>query len=229
MDGSRGGLEMRFTRPTLRALAALGAGALPLSVVTVTADGAGALPCSPTTCDGDPGGGGGGGGGGGTTDPFTAPAIYIAARGATSLTPGWFVDAEASYRLETLANGSWVQLLSSGASGPVSFQHTGLAVDSRHCYRLVARRGTQTKTSESACAYTQDGLFLRNLWRVQLRITTGDVAGAETGDDVRAGVFGPINGHTGGSMVLDHDIDDFELGQTHNYDLINLTGIESLG
>ncbi len=96
----------------------------------------------------------------------------------------------------------------------MSLPHTGLAADSRHCYRLVARRGTQTKTSESACAYTQDGLFLRNQWRVQLRITTGDVANGETADDVRVGVFGPINGHSGGSMVLDHDIDDFERGQT---------------
>jgi hypothetical protein len=197
-----------------------------LSVVAVTADRAAALPCSPTTSDNcDPGGGGGGGG----TNPFTQPSVYIADRGDTTLTVGWFVHESATYRLETLNGNTWSLLYSGSPGGPASFQHGPLARDSRHCYRLVARLGTLQKTSVAACGYTRDGLILRNAWRLQVRITTGDVAGGATGDDVRVGVFGPISGYSGGSMVLDHDIDDFERGQTHSYDLVNLTGIDSLG
>src|SRR5262245_43060007 len=139
---------MRQTRSVLRALAGLGAGAVLLSVVAVTAGGAGALPCPPTsdTCGGgDPGGGGGGGGG--VSTPLGVPSVYIAARTNTTITVGWFVDDTASYRLETSdGGGTWTQLLSSAPGGPASYENSLLARDSRHCYRVVARRGAQEKT-----------------------------------------------------------------------------------
>jgi hypothetical protein len=213
----------------LRALAGLGAGAVLLSVVAVTADGAGALPCSPTTSDtcdgGDPGGGGGGGGG---TTPLSVPSVYIAARTETTLTVGWFVDDTASARLETLDGGAWQLLTSSGPGGAASYENSLLARDSRHCYRVVARRGAQQKTSDTACGYTRAAGLFRNIWRVQVRVTTGDVDHGDTEDDVQVGVEGPVNGHSGGSTWLDADIDDFERGRTNYYDLVNLEGIETL-
>lgn len=198
-----------------------------------------AAPCSPTQedCDANPGGGGddggGGGGGGGGGTAFTTPVVYVSARADTSLMVNWIVsDAATSYRVEHDDGGGWAAIYQSSQPGQgddASFQHGPLPRDTRHCYRVVARRGGVTKTSTTACAFTKDGLLLRTLWRVQLRITTGDVPNGDTDDDVRATIHGPISGHTGGSTWLDHAGDDFERGATRNYDLVNLTGIAELG
>jgi hypothetical protein len=188
-----------------------------------------AAPCRPNQegCDADPGGGGGGGGGG---PVLGTPTAHIADRTDTSITVRWIVsDAAISYRLEELVGGNWSTVQTYRQGGAASFLHGGLTRDSRHCYRVVARAGAVTRTSGSACAWTKDGLFLRPIWRVQVRITTGDVPNGDTDDDVRVGVHGPINGHSGGSTWIDWARDDFERGDTHMYDLINLVGITDLG
>jgi hypothetical protein len=191
-----------------------------------------AAPCRPDiddNCETDPGGGGGGGGGGGNP-VLTTPTVNILDRTDTTIDVRWFVsDVASSFRLEHFDGGGWSTLYSSAQGWDATFEHEQLGRDTRHCYRLVARRLTVTKTSANACAYTKDGLGLRPLWRVQLRITTADVAGADTDDEVRIGVHGPVNGHSGGGTWLDWARDDFERGAVENYDLVNLAGIKDLG
>jgi hypothetical protein len=94
---------------------------------------------------------------------------------------------------------------------------------------VVATRSSTTKTSFPACAYTDDAKILRQVWRVEVQITTGEVQNGDTDDNVRIGIGGPINGATGGGAWLDHAGDDFEQGQTHRYDVSNLVGIGELG
>ena len=190
-----------------------------------------AMPCRPgTECEppdpGDPGGGGGGGGGGGTV--LTPPVLFVTGRTSTSIDLEWIVpEAATGFRLEQKEGEAWTTLPTSGG---VNHRHAGLAPDTRHCYRAVATRlGQPAQTSGTQCAYTKDGRFLRTVWRVELRITTADVANADTEDDVLVRVGGPINGESGGSTWLDHPGDDFERGATRNYDLINLAGISELG
>jgi hypothetical protein len=194
-----------------------------------------AAPCRPNQegCDADPGGGDGGdgGGGGGGRPVLTKPSIYVSGRTATTISLGWFVsDGATDYRLEKHNGGdSWSTIASYESGGEADLTHGPLPRDTRHCYRIVARGGSRTETSDSACAWTKDGLFLRPVWRVQVQITTGNVPNGDTDDDVRVGVHGPINGHSGGSTSVDWARDDFERGDTHMYDLVNLVGITDLG
>ena len=198
--------------------------AMLVTVLGLTTGHADAERCTPPTCDpGDDGGGG-------DTTTLTTPSVYIAARTVTSIDVGWFVpDAATSYQLKQLVGGVWSIVYQSSGGGGGDFNFVGLARDTRYCYQVVAKRAAQIKTSSTACAYTEDGLSLRMIWRVQVRITTGDVPQAGTSNEINVGVGGPIDGETGGGTWLDHSGDDFEPGATHDYDLVNLSGIDDLG
>jgi hypothetical protein len=201
------------------------AAALLGAVLTLVPAVAGAAPCRPGTegCE-DPGDGGGGDQG------LPTPSVRVVDRTDTSVDVAWVVsDRATSYRLEERVGGTWTTLASFRTGGDTGFEHRALARDSHHCYRVVARRQALTRTSASACAWTKDGTALRQVWRVQIRITTGDVPDAGTDDGVRVAVHGPVNGRSGGSTRIDWARDDFERGDTFNYDLINLVGITDLG
>jgi hypothetical protein len=146
-----------------------------------------------------------------------------------SITIGWFAPLDELTILEINDGSTWSEAARIYPGESPEFFDGGLAADSRRCYRVKALG----LTSEPACAYTKDGLnlfgFLRTVWRVQLQLTTGDVADAGTDDPVAVSVGGPIRGESGNTMWLDHDRDDFEPSDVHNYDLVDLTGIGELG
>src|SRR5262245_28469920 len=180
-----------------------------------------------TDCDpGDGGGGGDDGGGGGPDVPPPAPVAYVKDRSVSSITIGWFAALDAPNIVETYDGVRWSEAFRINPGQAPEFQHMFLAADTRHCYRVKALG----KTSDPVCAFTKDGILaLRMIWRVQLQLTTGDIAGAGTDDPVAVGLAGPINGATGNATFLDHDRDDFGPSDVHNYDLVDLVGVSDLG
>jgi hypothetical protein len=186
------------------------------------------------TCDldddpGDGGDGGGGDDGGDGGGPPVPPAVYVKSRTVNSITIGWFGPLDALNIVEINDGTAWFEAARVEPGESSELFHGSLAADSRHCYRVKALG----MTSEPACAYTKDGLdplgFLRTIWRVQIQLTTGDVDDAATDDPVAVSIAGPIRGQTGRTTWLDHDRDDFEPSDVHNYDLVDLAGVSELG
>jgi hypothetical protein len=222
--------DARRRRRVDRWVVALACGALFTAAVALPPDVAQARRCM--DCDGEEGpgdGGGGGDGGDGGGGPPVPPVAYVKDRTVRSITIGWFAPLDELNIVEVLDGASWIEAARIWPGESPEFVESGVPADSRRCYRVKAHG----MTSQPACAYTKDGLdplgFLRSVWRVQLQLTTGDIADAGTDDPVAVSVAGPIRGDTGNTIWLDHDRDDFEPSDVHNYDLVDLAGVSELG
>lgn len=157
--------------------------------------------------------------------PPSSGQVTLTNRSANSLSVSWIVPERTnSYAVERSDGLTWVDIPSSGTS----YVDTGLAPDTRYCYRLRASNSHGSSLSSNACAFTKDGRG-RNVSRVVLRITTGNVDDAGTDDSVAVSLGGAGAGSIGGTTWLDHASDDFERNSTHDYDLVGLEGIDELG
>jgi PLAT/LH2 domain-containing protein len=158
--------------------------------------------------------------------PGTA-TLRLDGRTATSVALRWTVPTNATgSQLQRLSGTSWVSIYTRAGTGTVTRTDTSRARDTRYCYRVRTYNSAGSRYSTSVCVYTKDGRGIA-AYRVQMRITTGNVSDAGTDDDVSVSVTGPTSA-TGGRTWVDHGRDDFERADTHDYDLV-LAGVDELG
>jgi hypothetical protein len=217
-------------RPRRRGLlATVLCGALLATTVAAGAGGAGAAPnCPPGDPDchvppDDPDDGGDGSG----QAPWPG-VVTLTSTTSSAIGLSWIVPSNATghavERSTGGVGGPWVNTGLGGFSGVDG----GLPADTRHCYRLRAANSQGTSFSPHQCAFTRD-TRRQTAYRVQVRVTTGDVGDAGTDDDVAVSVSGPGAGRQGGTTWLDTGADDFERNTTRTYDLARLDGIENSG
>jgi hypothetical protein len=164
--------------------------------------------------------------------PLPVKTLLVTGRTSSSISLRWhdrsaIEDGTRIRRRET--TGDWVE---AGSVGPLTgfadFEDTGLSPDTLYCYSVVAFNGVGGSPSPQRCAYTR-GREDRPVFRAQLQIETADIADAGTDDRVRVrlnsapGTVLPA----GNVTVVDYGHNDFQRGDTFEYDL-ELTGLTNL-
>jgi len=120
---------------------------------------------------------------------------------------------------------TWTTVASGSSSGSFSRVDAGIPPDTQRCWRVITANANGSTTSGNNCAYTHDARVLASVYRVQLQLTTGNVSGAGTSDEIYATVSGPKSGILDTTFIQPARHSDLSQGDTHTYDLVALNGI----
>jgi hypothetical protein len=167
--------------------------------------------------------------GGGTTQPPEPGVVAVGARTPRSVAISfWWSSNTTSIQLQRGVAGTYTTIWNRTATGaPTSYNDTGIASDTQFCYRLVSHNSHGTATSPSSCEYTSVAND-RPITRLQLRLTTANVSGADTKGPVAVDLSGPTQGAGATSYVNPAPAHTFGRGTTSNYDLVELGSITNL-
>ena len=146
--------------------------------------------------------------------PPTAPVMVSRTAGNIRVRWNGPTVSGQSYQLQHWTGATWAGLTSVVAGS--TFVHSGLAPDSKHCYRV--RSTPSGLNSGYNCAYTSDGTG-RQVWRIQLEVHTASVGDAGTDDSVNVALNEYSIGPGSNLTWMDYGRDDREGGDTFRYDL----------
>lgn len=177
-------------------------------------------------------------GGGGTAPKLTQPANVrmlsrsLRTNGTTNVSVGWYDvstdDVQTVLERQLAPDGAWSVRQT---IGPVDYQasatDTGLAPDTRYCYRVTNKSSTgATRTSLPTCVVTQKAGDVP-VSRVQLRVVVANVSGGGTDGWVSVALTEPPgNLPTGNFTGINTARDDLATGSDVAYEL-NVDGVES--
>jgi hypothetical protein len=173
-------------------------------------------------------------GGGGTAPALTSPAnVRMLSRslrpnGTTNVTVGWYDvstdDVQTVLERQLAPNGAWSVRQT---IGPVNYSasatDTGLAPDTRYCYRVTNKSSTgATRTSRSTCVVTQKADDVQ-VSRAQLRVVVANVPDGGT-DAPDGSVTVALNERphflpTGNFTAINTPRDELEPGSDVTYEL----------
>ena len=159
--------------------------------------------------------------------PPDAGSVSIGASTTSSIATTTTVpDGVTAWYLQQFVPGPGWTTVATG-SGPGSFSRVdgGIPPDTQRCWRVITANADGSTTSGNNCAYTHDSRVLASVYRVQLQLTTGNVSGAGTSDEIYATVSGPKSGFLGTTFIQPARHSDLSQGNTHTYDLVGLNGI----
>jgi hypothetical protein len=123
-----------------------------------------------------------------------------------------------------VVGGSWTNVKTYlTTSGVLSYRNSGLAQDTRYCYRIAVYNADGAAFTPEKCALTEVP-GSPSLSRVRLELRVADVSGAGTTDLVSVSLNDTAFGNFTG---LDYSINDFARNSTFRYDL-DMNGIPVL-